>query len=373
MRIGIPKEIKTNENRVAATPATIAAFAAAGHEVFVETGAGTGSGISDGEYRECGANILPDAASVWTSAEMIMKVKEPLPAEFPYLRPDLILFTYLHLAPENALASALLRNQVISIGYETVQLDSGALPLLEPMSEVAGKMAIQIGAHFLARHNGSGAGILLGGVPGVMAGSIVIIGGGVVGANAAKIASGLGARVTLLDIKIDRLRYLDDIFGGRVMTCAANPNTIAKAVQAADLVVGAVLIPGAKAPTLVTEKMVQSMKPGSVIIDVAIDQGGCIATMDRATTHTDPVFEKYGVLHYAVSNMPGAVPRTSTFALTNVTQVYALQLAAKGWKTAARENAALARGFNTVQGKCTCKGVALAQNLAYTPIEDMLR
>lgn len=364
MRIGIPREIKANENRVALTPAGAGAFVRAGHEVFIEAGAGLGSGISNEEYAAAGAVIITGARTVWEKAQLVMKVKEPLPEEYGFLRPDLTLFTYLHLAPEPELTKAMMNSGVTGIAYETVQLESGALPLLEPMSEVAGKMAVQIGAHFLSRHNGSGAGILLGGVPGVLAGHIVIIGSGVVGANAAKVAVGLGARVTLFDIKIDRLRYLDDIFGGRVATCAANPHTIAEAVKDADLVVGAVLIPGGRTPVLVTEEMVRSMRPGSVMIDVAIDQGGCIATMDHTTTHADPVFSRHDVLHYAVPNMPGAVPRTSTFALTNVTLPYALHIAEKGWKAASQADAALAKGVNIAEGKCLHPGVAKAQGLS---------
>ncbi len=363
MRIGIPKEIKADENRVSLTPAGAQAFTRAGHEVFVEAGAGLGSGISNEEYAAAGAVILSSAQTVWEKAELVLKVKEPLPEEFGFMRPDLVLFTYLHLAPEPELTQAMLKSGMTGIGYETVQLESGALPLLEPMSEVAGKMAVQIGAHYLFRHGADGAGILLGGVPGVPAGHIVILGSGVVGANAAKVAVGLGARVTLFDIKIDRLRYLDDIFGSRVATCAANAHTIAQTVRDADLIVGAVLVPGGRTPVLVTEEMVRGMKPGSVMIDVAIDQGGCIATMDHTTTHADPVFIRHDVLHYAVPNMPGAVPRTSTFALTNVTLPYALQLADKGWKQACRDNAALAKGVNIAEGRCMYPGVAAAQGL----------
>ena len=372
MRVGVPKECKINENRVAVTPPGVAAFTAAGHEVFVQSGAGLGSGITDHEYSAAGAVLLDGADEVWSRAELVLKVKEPLPDEYRHLRRDLVLFTYLHLAPEPELTRAMLESGVIGVGYETVQLDSGALPLLEPMSEVAGKMAIQIGAQFLCRHDNSGAGVLLGGVPGVPAGHVVIMGAGVVGTNAAKMAVGSGARVTLLDIKIDRLRYLDDIFHGRIATTAANPYTIAKAVRDADLVVGAVLIPGGKTPKLVTEDMVKTMRPGSVLVDVAIDQGGCIETIDRVTSHVDPVFMKHGVVHYAVGNMPGAVPRTSTFALTNVTLPYALQLAGKGWRQACRDNAALAKGVNVAEGACAYAAVATAQNLPLVPLTSML-
>jgi len=372
MRVGIPKECKSNESRVAITPAGVVTLTAAGHKVFVQSTAGLGSGITDQEYEAAGASMLPDPAEVWGRAELVLKVKEPLPEEYQYMRKDLTLFTYLHLAPEVELTRAMLGSGMVGIAYETVQLPSGALPLLEPMSEVAGKLAVQFGAHFLCRIDANGAGVLLGGVPGVPPGRVAIIGGGVVGANAAKIAVGMGARVTILDVKIDRLRYLDDIFGNILTTQAANPHTVAEAVRDADLVVGAVLIPGAKAPQLVTEDMVKSMRPGSVLVDVAIDQGACIATMDRVTTHKDPVFVKHGVVHYAVANMPGAVPRTSTFALTNVTIPYALRLADKGWQTACRENAALAKGVNIANGACTYAAVAEGQSLGYTPVEKLL-
>ncbi|KAF4530641.1 hypothetical protein B566_EDAN018741, partial [Ephemera danica] len=315
MRIGIPKEIKANENRVAITPAGVAAFKAAGHDVFVETGAGMGSQIPDASYEAAGATMLP-AADVWAKAEMILKVKEPLPQEYAYFRNDLLLFTYLHLAAEASLTDALLASGVTGIAYETVQLPNNTLPLLAPMSEVAGRMATQIGAMLLAKPYG-GKGVLMSGVPGVAAARVVIVGGGVVGTSAAKMALGLGANVTILDNSIDRLRYLDDIFGARIQTMASNSYSLAEYVAPADLVIGAVLIPGAKAPKLVTEAMVKSMSPGSVVVDVAIDQGGSVETIDRVTTHAEPTFVKHGVVHYSVANMPGAVPRTSTFALTN--------------------------------------------------------
>ncbi|MDR2727362.1 MAG: alanine dehydrogenase [Deltaproteobacteria bacterium] len=372
MRIGIPKEIKTNENRVAITPAGVAALAAAGHSVFVQSTAGLGSGITDQEFAAAGATLLPDPAEVWGKAELALKVKEPLPEEYQYMRKDLTLFTYLHLAPEAELTRAMLASGMVGIAYETVQLSSGALPLLEPMSEVAGKLAVQFGAYFLCKFDVGGAGVLLGGVPGVPAGRVAIIGGGVVGAKAAKIAVGMGAQVTVLDVRLDRLRYLADIFGSRLSTVASSPHTVAEAVRDSDLVVGAVLFPGARAPQLVTEEMVKSMRSGSVLVDVAIDQGGCIATMDHVTTHKDPVFMKHGVIHYSVPNMPGAVPRTSTFALTNATLPYVLQLAGKGWQAACRENAALAKGVNIANGACTYAAVAEAQNLGYTPIEKLL-
>ncbi|MCL2123332.1 MAG: alanine dehydrogenase [Desulfovibrionaceae bacterium] len=372
MRIGIPKECKINENRVAITPAGVAALSAAGHSVFVQSTAGLGSGITDGEYEAAGATVLPGPAEVWGTAELALKVKEPLPQEFQYLHKDLTLFTYLHLAPEAELTRAMLASGMVGIAYETVQLPSGALPLLEPMSEVAGKLAIQIGAQFLCKHGDTGAGILLGGVPGVPAARVAIIGGGVVGANAAKVAIGMGAQATLLDVRLDRLRYLTDIFGSSLTTAASSPHTVAEAVRNADLVVGAVLIPGARTPQLVSEEMVKTMRPGSVLVDVAIDQGGCIATMDRVTSHNDPIFVKHDVVHYAVGNMPGAVPRTSTYALTNVTMPYALQLADKGWQAACRANSALAKGVNIARGVCAYEAVAAAQKLAYTPIEKLL-
>ena len=335
MRVGVPKEIKPDENRVALTPAGVYALVSQGHQVVVETGAGTGSGIEDADYIAAGATILPTAGEVWETADMIMKVKEPLPPEYPLMKKGLLLFTYLHLAAEPALTQALIEQEVDAVAYETVQLPSRALPLLTPMSEIAGRMSIQVGAHFLEKRHG-GIGVLLGGVPGVLPGEVVIIGGGVVGTNAAKMAVGLGAKVTIVDVNLDRLRYLDDIFGTKVQTLASNPYNIAQAVKKADLVVGSVLIPGAKAPKLVTEEMVAEMKPGSVMVDVAIDQGGCIATMDHTTTHSNPTFVKHGVVHYSVPNIPGAVPRTSTFALTNATMPYALLLANKGFKEAVK-------------------------------------
>lgn len=370
MLVGIPKEIKANENRVAITPAGVKGLTLAGHSVIIETGAGLGSMITDAEYVAAGAKMMP-VADVWAKADMIMKVKEPLAQEYGYFKENLILFTYLHLAPEPELTKALLDKKVIGIAYETVQLDNRALPLLAPMSEVAGRMSVQVGANILTKHAG-GRGLLLGGVAGVQAGHVVIVGGGVVGTGAAKMAVGLGARVTILDSNLDRLRYLDDIFGARIQTLASNPLNIAQAVADADLVVGAVLIPGAKAPKLVTEDMVKSMRPGSAIVDVAIDQGGSVSTIDRITTHANPTFEKHGVIHYSVANMPGAVPRTSTFALTNATMPYAIALASKGWKQACQDDIALARGINTADGKCCYQGVAEALSLAYTPFSEVL-
>lgn len=356
MIIGVPKEIKNNENRVALTPAGVIPFVKAGHKVLVETNAGVGNGFRDVDYVYAGALIIESAAVVWEQSEMIMKVKEPLSSEYPYFRPGLILFTYLHLAADPALAQALKEAKVTAIAYETVEVNR-TLPLLTPMSEVAGRMAVQIGAQFLQKSNG-GQGILLAGVPGVNRGKITIIGGGIVGTNAAKMAIGLGADVTIIDVNADRLRQLDDIFGTQIKTLMSNPFNIAETVKQADLLISAVLIPGAKAPKLVTEEMVRTMKPGAVIVDVAIDQGGAVETCDHVTTHDNPTFEKYEVLHYSVANMPGAVPRTSTIALTNVTIPYALQIANKGVERAIFENEALKLGINTLNGEITCEVVA---------------
>lgn len=369
MNIGIPKEIKSNENRVAMTPAGVHALVSRGHVVLVESGAGAGSMISDAEYAAAGARLSPVDA-VWSGADMIIKVKEPLPSEYAYFRPEMTLFTYLHLAPEPELVRALLDDKVVGIAYETVQLADGSLPLLAPMSEVAGRMATQIGAHLLTRHAG-GAGILLGGVPGVKAGHVVIVGGGTVGTEAAKMAVGLGARVTILDIDANRMRALDDLFGSRAQTLASNRVNLAEAVRDADLLIGAVLIPGAKAPKLVTTEMVKTMRPGSVIVDVAIDQGGSIETIDHITTHADPTYTVHGVIHYAVANMPGGVPRTSTFALTNATMPYALALADKGWKRACKDNPPLARGVNTCAGQVCNEAVAASLGLPYTSFEHV--
>jgi alanine dehydrogenase len=370
MIIGVPKEIKNNENRVAITPAGVATLVQAGHQVLVETEAGLGSGFTNEEYISEGAKIVETAGEAW-AADMVMKVKEPLAEEFQYFREGLVLFTYLHLAPEAALTKALVEKKVTAIAYETIQLDNGALPLLMPMSEVAGRMSVQIGAQFLEKSKG-GKGVLLAGVPGVDAGRVTIIGGGIVGMNAAKIALGMGAKVTLLDINPDRLRQLDDQFQGRIQTLMSNPYNIAKAVKEADLLIGAVLIPGARAPRLVTEEMVKAMEAGSVIVDVAIDQGGSIETIDRVTTHSEPTYVKHGVVHYAVANMPGAVARTSTMALTNVTVPYALQIANKGYAKASLENRALARGINVVDGKVTYKAVADALGYTYVDVNDIL-
>jgi alanine dehydrogenase len=371
VKVGVPKEIKTDENRVAITPAGVTALTTHGHEVFVQATAGVGSGISDADYQSAGAKILPTAKDVFDAADMIIKVKEPLAAEYPLFKHGQTLFTYLHLAPEPELTHALMEKEIVSIAYETVQLEDGSLPLLTPMSEVAGRMATQIGAHFLEKAYG-GRGVLLGGVPGVHAAEVVIVGGGVVGTNAAKVAIGMGAHVTILDINLDRLRYLDDIFGSQIQTMASNAFNLGEAVAKADLLIGGVLVTGARAPKLVKESMVKTMKPGSVIVDVAIDQGGSIETIDRVTTHTNPVYVKHGVVHYSVANMPGAVARTSTFALTNATLPFAIQLADLGWKEAVKRSKPLARGVNVLKGKVTFKAVAEAHNLPYTPVEELL-
>ncbi|MCG7409740.1 alanine dehydrogenase [Paenibacillus sp. ACRRX] len=370
MIIGVPKEIKNNENRVAITPAGVMAFKKAGHTVLVEHEAGLGSGFTNEDYIRVGAEIVAEAKDAW-AAEMVIKVKEPLSSEYGYFREGLILFTYLHLAAEPELTKALVDKGVTAIAYETVQVGR-TLPLLTPMSEVAGRMSAQIGAQFLEKPHG-GMGILLGGVPGVKRGKVTVIGGGVVGTNAAKIAAGLGADVTIMDMNPDRLRQLDDIFDKSVHTLMSNPLNIAEAVQDSDLVIGAVLIPGAKAPKLVTEDMIKSMKPGSVVVDVAIDQGGIIETVDRITTHDNPTYVKHGVVHYAVANMPGAVPRTSTIALTNVTIPYALQLANKGVHKALEENAALMLGLNTASGSVTYEAVARDLGYDYVTAQDALK
>jgi alanine dehydrogenase len=371
MHIGVPKEIKNNENRIAITPAGVVQLTKAHHKVFIEQGAGLGSGFTDKEYTEAGATIVATAAQAWAK-EMVMKVKEPIPSEYGYFQEGLVLFTYLHLAPEPELTEALLAKKVVGIAYETVRTANGSLPLLTPMSEVAGRMASQIGAQFLEKVHG-GKGILLGGVPGVKTGRVTIIGGGIAGTNAAKIALGLGAHVTILDISLDRLRELDDLFDGRVATISSTTYNIAQAVKESDLVIGAVLIPGAKAPKLVTEAMIASMEPGSVVVDVAIDQGGIFETTDRITTHDNPVYIKHGVVHYAVANMPGAVPRTSTIALTNATIPYALQIANKGYQKACLDNEELLKGLNTLQGFVTYEAVATAQGLTYKSAKEILR
>lgn len=370
MRIGVPKEIKNNENRVAMAPSGAHHLVEAGHDVLVEKGAGLGSGFTDEQYVEAGAKIVDSAKEAWAQ-EMVMKVKEPLPEEYQYFYEGLILFTYLHLAAAPELTKALIDKKVTGIAYETVQLADRSLPLLTPMSEVAGRMAAQIGAQFLEKPKG-GQGILLSGIPGVNRGKVTVIGGGMVGTNATKIAVGLGANVTVLDLDPKRLRELDDLFGNDINTMMSNPLNIAEAVKDSDLVIGAVLIPGAKAPRLVTEEMVKTMKPGSVIVDVAIDQGGIFETTDRITTHDDPTYVKHGVVHYAVANMPGAVPRTSTIGLTNVTVPYALKIAGKGYVQACRQDPALLKGINTLDGYVTYKAVAEAHGLDYQAAESLL-
>ncbi|RNF39029.1 alanine dehydrogenase [Planococcus salinus] len=369
MLIGIPKEIKNNENRVAITPAGVDALVKAGHKVMIETEAGVGSSFTNEDYSEVGAEIVETAKQAW-SAEMVMKVKEPIASEYQYFREDLTLFTYLHLAAEPELAKALTEKNVTSIAYETVETNR-TLPLLTPMSEVAGRMSAQIGAQFLEKVHG-GKGILLAGVPGVKPGKVTVIGGGVAGTNAAKMAVGLGAEVTIVDLSPERLRQLDDLFGNDVVTLMSNPFNIAEAVKDSDLVIGAVLIPGAKAPKLVSEEMIQSMKPGSVVVDIAIDQGGIFATTDKITTHDNPTYVKHDVVHYAVANMPGAVPRTSTIALTNVTVSYALQIANKGVKKAVADNPALKLGVNTANGSITYEAVAKDLGYDYVPVETAL-
>ena len=370
MRIGVPKEMKNNEYRVAMTPAGVMTLTSVGHEVLIETGAGVGSSFMDEDYAHAGAIIVETAAEAW-NVDMVMKVKEPLESEFIYFREGLILFTYLHLAPEPALTKALLDKKVVGIAYETVQLPNRSLPLLTPMSEVAGKMATQIGAQYLEKHGG-GKGILLGGVSGVPRAKVTVIGGGIAGTNAAKIAVGMGADVTIIDVNPERLRQLEDLFGRDVQTLMSNPFNIAESVRTSDLVIGAVLIPGAKAPKLVTEEMVKTMQPGSVVIDIAIDQGGIFETSDRVTTHDNPIYVKHGVVHYAVANMPGAVPRTSTIALTNNTVPYALEIANKGYLQACLNHKSLMYGINTIDGELVYKAIADAQGLLYIRVEDVI-
>ena len=362
MIIGIPKEIKNNENRVSCTPAGVFALCKAGHKVVVEANAGAGSGFSDEEYKEAGASVV-SAEEVFKQADLIVKVKEYLPEEYHYLREDQMVFTYLHIANDPEFTKALIDSKTTAIAYETVRSPKGGLPLLTPMSEVAGRMAVQVGATMLQKNNG-GRGLLLGGVPGVFPAEVMIIGGGTVGLNAAKIASGLGAVVTVFDINAERMGYIDDISNGSIHTIYNNEYNLRAELKKADLVIGAVLIPGAKAPKIVTEDMVKTMKKGSAIVDVAIDQGGCIETCDHITTHDDPYFEKHGVLHYSVANMPGAVPRTSTMALSNATLPYLLKLADKG-VAALKEDAGFLLGLNTYQGHITCKGVSEALHLSY--------
>jgi len=359
MVVGVAREIKDHETRVGLVPSGVIALREAGHEVLVETRAGEGSSISDEEYARAGARIVESAAEVWTKADLVAKVKEPQPAEYAFFRPGLVLFTYLHLAPLPELTNRLIESKVSGVAYETIREADGSLPLLTPMSEVAGRMSVQVGAQYLEKPNG-GRGILLGGVPGVAPANAVILGGGVVGTNAAKMALGLGAHVTIIDRNLNRLRDLDDIFNGQVVTLASNALTIRENLKTADLVVGAVLIPGASAPKLVKREMIAGMRRGAVVVDVAIDQGGCLETA-HATTHTDPTYLVDGVVHYCVSNMPAAVPHTSTFALTNATFPYLLELANHGLEAACERHAALREGVNTYKGFVTHRGVAGSQ------------
>ncbi|WP_427814633.1 alanine dehydrogenase (plasmid) [Enterococcus sp. 22-H-5-01] len=370
MIIGIPKEIKNNENRVALPPSGVFDLTNRGHKVLVEKDAGKGSAISDDEYIEAGATIIENAADVW-AAEMVMKVKEPLQEEYKYFRKGLLLFTYLHLAANKPLTEALIESGVNAIAYENVQPADNTLPLLAPMSEIAGRMAAQIGANYLERING-GKGILLSGVPGVRRGNVVVIGGGVVGLNAAKIAVGLGANVTILDVSVARLKELDIIFGNSVQTMMSNSFNIQECLKTADLVIGAVLIPGHKAPTLVTKEMVAAMPDHSVVVDVAIDQGGIFETEDHVTTHDDPTYVKEGIVHYAVANMPGAVPQTATHALSNSTMTYANILANNPLEKVLADNLAIRRGVNTFNGSLTLEAVAKDLSMDYTPINDLL-
>jgi alanine dehydrogenase len=367
MIIGVPKEVKNRENRVAIVPGGVKMLVSQGHKVLIEKNAGVGAGIPDEKFKAAGATIIPTAQQVWADAEMIMKVKEPIPTEYNLMREGQILYTYLHLAAVPELAQSLCARKVNAIAYETIELEDHSLPLLTPMSEVAGRMAVQIGAQCLQKHSG-GKGLLLGGVPGVKRGRVSIIGGGVVGINSAKMAIGLGAEVTILDVSAKRLAYLDDIFGNLCTTLMSNPENIAECVATSDLLIGAVLITGAKAPRLVTRDMVKTMEKNSVIADVAIDQGGCIETI-RATTHDDPVYVEENVLHYGVTNIPGDVPMTSTYALTNVTLKYAMDIAQKGFKDALAQSPALKKGLNAYQGKITHKAVAEALSMPFQKYE----
>jgi alanine dehydrogenase len=370
MIIGVPKEVKDNEARVGVTPAGVKALTEDGHKVLLETQAGAQSGFPDEEYQNAGAEIVGEPGYVWGKSEMVVKVKEPIEREYVFFREGLVLFTYLHLAPLRDLTDKLLESKMIGIAYETVRDRKRTLPLLTPMSEVAGRMSVQVGAAYLEKERG-GRGILLGGVPGVPPAHVCIIGGGVVGTNAAKIALGFGAKATLFDVNLDRLRELDDIFGGRLYTVASNSYNVAQATREADLVIGGVLIPGATAPKVVTRAMVAGMKKGAVIVDVAIDQGGCVETA-RPTSHSNPSYVVDGVVHYCVTNMPGAVPHTSTLALTNSTFPYVLRIANLGAREALKQDAGLAEGLNTWMGALLCRGVAESQERAWTTAESML-
>lgn len=370
MKIGLPKEIKDNEYRVGLTPAGVQALTHAGHEVFVQKTAGEGSGFKDEQYEKAGGKLLDTADEIWQTGDMIVKVKEPVAPEYPRMRENQLLFTYLHLAPELELTRVMLERKVTGVAYETITDRQGRLPLLTPMSEVAGRMSVQVGATYLEKMNG-GKGILLGGVPGVPAANVVIIGGGIVGTEAAKMAVGLGAKVTIIDRNLDRLRQLDDIFLSKVQTLASSRYQIEEAISHADLVIGAVLVVGAAAPKLVTRDMLHLIPHGAVLVDVAVDQGGCFETT-HATTHSNPTYYEEGVLHYCVANMPGAVPRTSTFALTNATLPYALDLANKGFEGAIKDDQGLREGVNTYAGKLTYEAVATSQNLEYTPLDSLI-
>jgi alanine dehydrogenase len=371
MIVGILKEIKAEENRVCMTPAGVEVMKQSGHEVLVEKNAGTGSGFGNRAYAEAGAEIIDTPAEIFKRAKMVMHVKEPLPSEYGLIRRDQIIFTYLHLAAAEELTQVLIKSGSISIAYETIQKEDRSLPLLTPMSEVAGRMAIQQGAKYLEMEHG-GHGVLLGGVPGVDPGTVVVIGGGVVGTNAAKMACGLGAKVYILDMNLERLRYLSDVMPSNCFLLMSKPTTIRRLIKEADVVVGAVLIPGAKAPKLLTREMLKTMKKGAVLVDVAIDQGGCFET-SKATTHAKPIYTVGGVVHYCVANMPGAVPKTSTLALTNATLPYAVEIADKGWRKAMKQNPEIKLGANVVKGKVTYRGVAEAFGLKFTPIGSLLK
>lgn len=371
MIVAVPAEIKADENRVALVPAGAEALTDAGHDVLLERGAGRGSGFSDSDYERSGARIVPDPDSLWEPADLVLKVKEPLPPEYSRMREGQVVFTYFHFAADERMSRAVLESGCVAVAYETVQLPSGELPLLTPMSEVAGKMAAQKGARYLEKISG-GSGLLLGGVPGVLPAEVLILGGGVVGTNAAKVAAGFGAHVTILDIDLDRLRYLADVMPANVDLLYSNRHNILEQLERADLIIGAVLLPGARAPELVRREDLQRVNEGAVIVDVAVDQGGCAETI-RPTTHADPTYTVDGVLHYGVANMPGAVPRTSTLALTNATFPYARKLADLGWRRACRRDENLARGVSMIGGRCTYRTVADAFGLAYTPLEESLR
>ena len=371
MIIGVPKEVKDHESRVGIVPSGVKAVVDAGHKVLVETRAGELSSMLDNDYKQAGAEIVGSAADVWSRADMVVKVKEPVPSEFKYFRQNLVLFTYLHLAPLPELTDELIKKKVVGIAYETIRDERGTLPLLTPMSEVAGRMSVQVGASYLEKERG-GRGVLLGGVPGVAPAQVAIIGGGIVGTNAAKIALGMGAIVTIIDLNLNRLRELDDIFNGHVYTLASNYYSIAKATRHADLVIGGVLIPGASAPKLVTKAMVAEMKPGAVIVDVAIDQGGCIETA-RPTTHSEPAYTVNGVVHYCVTNMPAAVPHTSTLALTNATFPYVIKLAQHGAIGAIKSNSGLREGVNTYQGNVTYAAVAESQGKRSKDVMELVQ